>query len=143
MDTEVITLLIPVIVALLASIPGILGFLGSRKRDRAEGVAKLQEANKAGADTTQVLVGTATALVQSMNERVRDLESREEIREQELCTLKKTVEAFKVRLDNMERINRILCDGVRMLIEQAESLGAEPVFVIDDELCKSINNDKN
>lgn len=125
--------IVAVTVAIIASIPAILHFLRTRFKDKAEGVAIVKEGEKADAEATGVIVTAATALLEPYIRRVEQLEARDVARESELGFI-------KIRLDRVERNNYLLCDGVRRLIHQIRSLGAEPVFDISEELCEEIAN---
>jgi len=133
---EVITALAPILVAALMSIPGILSYRNTRKRDKAEGVAIVKSAEKSDAEAKAVIVTAAKGLLEPYMEKVTILEERDAEREAQL------VEVLS-RLAGVERNNFILCDGVRRLILQIKSLGAVPVFEIDDELCKEMSNGQN
>lgn len=126
-------IIIPVIVALVMSIPGILGFFRIRNKDKVEGIAIVKSAAKSEAEATEVLVTAATSLLDPLLEKIERLERRDLEREFE-------VEKLSRRLTRTERNNYILCDGVRRLILQLGSLGAKPVFDVDEELCNEIAN---
>ena len=116
-----------IVVAVIMSIPGILSFLSGRRKDKAS--------------VSQILVGTATGLVTSMNKRLLDLEENEVARESELEDIKAKVVDMGEKMGLLERNNYILCEGRRLLIRQVRRSGYEPVFDIDEALCESMNGD--
>lgn len=114
-----VAVVVPIVVAAFLSIPGILGYLKGRKKDKAE--------------ATGMIVTAATSLLAPYMAKVQTLEKRDEEREAQVVMLSR-------RLSAVEENNYILCEGVRGLIAQIKSLGAMPVFEIDDELCNKMGN---
>lgn len=133
MDQISWTEIVAVIVAAIASIPAVLHFIRTRFKDKAEGIAIVRDGEKSEADATGMIVTAATALLDPYVKRVEELELRDSERERE-------INIVNIRLARIERNNYLLCDGVRRLIHQIRSLGAEPVFDISEELCEEIAN---
>lgn len=144
MDTqEALQLVIPIAVALIAAMPGILAYFKGRKKEDFEVLAIQADTSKSGAETekteadaTNVVVLSALSLVEPMKKRLEALEKRDEIREMELASV-------KVRMARLEHANYLLCTGVRRLIHQIRSMGATPVFEIDESLCKEFENNED
>jgi len=130
---DFITTAAPIIVAFVMSIPGLLNYFRTKRRDKVEGVAVIKASEKSEADATGVIVTAATSLIEPYIERVKLLEARDSMRAKDLDIL-------TVRVSIIERNNYILCDGVRRLIMQIMSLGATPVFEIDESLCNEMAN---
>lgn len=137
---EAIQLVIPIVVALIAATPGILAYFKGRKKEDFEvlairsGAGKSDaEAEKTDAEATNVVVLSALSLVEPMKKRLEALEERDQKRELELS-------AMKSRMAKVEHANYLLCVGVRRLIYQIQSLGATPVFEIDESLCDELGN---
>jgi hypothetical protein len=130
---ETIQLVIPILIALIAATPGILAYFRGRKKEDIEVLAIESGAEKTDADASNVVVLTALSLVEPMKKRLESLEKRDELREKELCIM-------KARMARLEHANYLLCTGVRRLIHQIQSLGATPVFEIDESLCKEFEN---
>ena len=128
------------IVATVSLFPAILNFIRTRFRDKAEGIAIIQEAEKSEAEATGVIVTAATALLDPYIKRVEELEAREAERDIREAERQIELKAINRRLARIDRNNFILCEGVRRLIHQIRSLGAEPVFEIDEELCEEMGN---
>lgn len=125
--------IIPVIIALIASAPAVLNFFRTRKRDKVEGIAIVTGAGES-------LAAAAATLLDPMRERIAELEERDAERDIREAELRIEFESMKKELARIDRNNFILCDGVRRLIHQIKSLGAEPVFEIDEELCEEMSN---
>lgn len=143
--------LIAIVLALIAILPSVFTFIGKVREDRSSGM-------KAKADTASVFVGIANELVASLDNRVKELESREREREEELNQLREEVSARETesnrkietlrdklsevsgQMETLRRNNYILCEGMRMLIRQIRRSGYEPVFDIDESLCNSMND---
>lgn len=140
---EYIEIIIPVLVALLASIPGVLSYIGARKKDEASQAILERKTDYEGVDATGTLLESAMLLVDPLKRRIASLESEYELLKSKHDQLdietKAVIESLRARLDRAERNNFILCEGVRRLAHQIRSLGASPVFDIDEDLCKEMN----
>lgn len=132
---EVAQSLVPIVVAVLMSIPGILSYRSTIRKDKVEGVAIVKDAEKSDAEAKAVLITAAKSLVEPLVEKIAILEEADKARTQEMSDVTS-------RLTSVERYNYILCDGVRRLILQIKSLGAIPVFEVDDELCQEMRDSK-
>lgn len=135
MDSQAaLQLIIPIVVAIIAATPGILAYFKGRKKEDFEVLAIESDADKADAEATSVVVLSALSLVEPMKKRLEALEKRDEMRDKEL-------DIMKARMSRVEHANYLLCTGVRRLIHQIRSLGATPVFEIDESLCKEFESD--
>jgi len=132
MDQLGAEIIVPIIIAVVASIPGILSFIRMLRKDKVEGVAIISSAEKNDADATNIFVTAATTLLDPLMAKIERLEKRDIEREQVLNDVSK-------RLAIVERNNMLLCDGVRRLILQIKSMGAVPVFEIDESICDEIS----
>ena len=115
--------LIPVIIAVIAVIPGSLALIGQLRKDKAEQKQK-QEAhnlNQQGVyiDNAGKLTGTAMQLIDKMNERVNELETEQALMQE--------------RITMQERRIDKLSNGVRILTNQIIGLGHQPVWVLEDK----------
>ena len=139
---EYINIIVPVIVALLASIPGILSYISTRRRDEKQHQILERKSDYEGVEVTGTLLESAVSLVAPLNERIAILESEYNRIKNETAEYKRKtnseIKNLMDRLDRAERNNFILCEGVRRLAHQIRSLGGEPVFDIDEELCKEM-----
>ena len=125
------SIIIPVLLALIAIIPGIINYLRLRKRDKVE--VKTIETS-----ATESIVTAATSLVEPLTVRIKSLEQNN----REMCE-KQAI--FEERIRVLEEANFVLCHGLGRLIYQLKSHGIDPVFVIPDGLCDKLlnGNDKN
>lgn len=132
MDQLGLEVIIPIIIALVGSIPGVLSFIRMLRKDKVEGVAIISSAEKDEADATNIYVTAATSLIDPLVAKIEKMEVRERERERVLSDVTR-------RLALVERNNLVLCDGVKRLILQIRSMGATPVFSVDEDLCDEIS----
>ena len=139
---QIFEIALPIIVAIIASIPGILSFIRMRKRDQIEEAVIEGTVEKTDAEVAETLIGGAMTLVVPLTERITILEKEYNDLKRSYRQLQEDQGKVLNRLDKVERNNYLLCEGVRRLIHQIRSLGAEPVFIIDDDICSEMNNGK-
>ena len=137
---QIFEIALPIIVAIIASIPGILSFIRMRKRDQIEEAVIEGTVEKTDAEVAETLIGGAMTLVVPLTERITILEKEYNDLKRSYGKLQADQGKVLKRLDKVERNNYLLCEGVRRLIHQIRSLGAEPVFIIDDDICSEMNN---
>ena len=112
-DTQVLQIIIPVTIALLAAIPGSLAYFNNRKKQQLEA-------------TTEV-VNIAMSFIDPLKNRIDDLES-------ENTKQNEHIDLLENRVNVLESENATLLDGATRLNRQVQSLGGNPVFKIDNNV---------
>lgn len=117
-DWQVIT---PIIIALIASLPGLLTFIRQRQRERAE--------------VTEVITEASVRLIEQMQSRIESMSRRLEVVEGELEKARVELKSAETRLDMVEREKNDIerewkrCRlGVEKLVAQVRSMGETPIY---------------
>jgi predicted RNase H-like nuclease (RuvC/YqgF family) len=128
-------ILVPIIIALIAAIPGILSLLKGRKKESA--------------DTANVLVGTSLELLieikkkaakaESDIKKLKDDLSQEIIRhEAESAQQQEKIDSLQVQIDHLndqilkyKKTQNLLIRGIKILIKQLEENKIKPNWNID------------
>lgn len=138
---------VSIIVALLASVPGILAFIRGMRQDRREGIVIESTSEKLSAEATEALINATKSLLDPLNNRVSVLECKNTELQVALASVKKEsekeIDKLNKKVERLARINVVLCNGVRLLIDQIRELGSIPVFEVDSELCNGGEEDEN
>lgn len=106
--------ILPIIVAIIAAVPGLIAIFKQARRDRATAIRDENEA--AGK-----ISASALELIQPYRDRVKELEA-------EVNELRLKVDELEERVDHLNSIKR----GAKRLESQVKSLGATPVFHVPD-----------
>jgi chromosome segregation ATPase len=118
LDWQVIA---PVIVALIASLPGLLTFVRQRRRERAE--------------VTEVITDASVRLIEQMQRRIESMSKRMEHVEGQLEKARIELNSANARLDMVDQEKKDIerewknCKvGVESLVAQVKQLGGEPIY---------------
>lgn len=139
-SNDLIGHIVTLAIALIAAIPGFLGYRSAMAKDKRDGFLAIGTSKKTEAEATEVLISGAVALLDPLKERVRALEEKDEEREREMYAVRSELYTVRLRLNIVEKNNRILCEGVRNLIAQIKSLGENPVFELEDDICEKMES---
>lgn len=126
MDQVNFGLVIPIIIALVGLIPALFSYINVRKMLPSD----IEKAESEAADR---VTAAAMLLVDPLSAKISELEKKDTV-------MRRKFKLLEDRLVKVEHNNYVLCDGVRRLIMQIRSLGAIPVFEIDEGLCNEMNN---
>lgn len=127
--------LIPIIIAIIAALPGLLAIAGQRKTSDAsatqsitEAASDLVEQYKASVEKLEYTVNENAAVTKLQGEqiyefqkKVQQLEAQAEIYQREIVSLRREVEVLRVRVREYRH-------GIVALITQIEGLGAQPTY---------------
>lgn len=105
---------IPLIVALVAALPGLYALLSQSRKDNAEAVDAISQA--------------AAQLVVPLKEENKELRERLGAVEAENRKLKAENERLEERFTELRDLLNLVLEGCNRLCQQLEELGREPVF---------------
>jgi len=106
----------PVLVALVAAVPGILAWANQRKKVGADAAASLA---RAASD----LAGDLRQEIDYLRQCVDDAEKREQELRQQVATLQETLDMTIRRVNELEHENRVLREDNRRLGARVGSMG--------------------
>jgi predicted nuclease with TOPRIM domain len=132
MDTQILNILVPVIVALVASVPGVIAVIAQRRRDKVEVQALATEKLIASSSTIQESYKDLLTEFKSSSKeckdklellevQIKDQEDLIRLLIQENTELKDSVSAMKVIVEDLRA-------GITLLIDQIEKLGHKPAY---------------
>lgn len=124
MDTQNLTLIISIIVAVIASIPGVWALIQRRPVDQAQIVQMLSTSAKD-------LLADYRAQADENEKRIKEL--TEDLRLQKILAIsqQEQINILTAKSNAQEAQIEQLCRGAMMLHNQVVELGAEPVWVLE------------
>lgn len=114
MSPELITAISSLAIALLAAIPGILAYRNTRMKLITE--------------REDTAVDAWREMMEPMRTRIRETERHIEALEDKARDQAVRIEQQKTLLENMEKQNEQLINGIRLLVAQLRANGHEPVW---------------
>lgn len=104
---------VPIVVALIAAVPGALAFIKQRRRSKAE--------------TADILTTAAERLVKGMESRIKALMDRVKCLEQEVDAVRADLRVALEKVADLESENRAQAEVVRVLLKGVKALTAQLV----------------
>ena len=135
MELTVTNLLVPLVVALLGTLPSILLYRRQSRRDRADTVlqsdAQASQSRKDTAEASAIIAGASVSLIPTLQAHITELE--DELAEQRAALKEQAalIESQGERITALERQNNELRHGAGRLISQLEAHDMKPVWGFD------------
>lgn len=125
------TLMLPIIVATIAAIPGLYALIQNRKKAKAEAEKIEREADKLVAEAAASLVEPLTKRVNALEKKVAAQAETIEAQGKKIKEQGEIIEAQGKKIKFLESTNDKYRIGTTRLVKQVRDLGHEPVWETD------------